>query len=155
MKIRDMRLSDYDAVDNLMQQLHKLHVEGRPDLFINLEHPYSKEEFVQIIDDKEKITILAEEDSEVAGVCVVGMKNKSGMVEMRTAYIDDLIVGKRFRNKGYAKTLFHEATVQAKKRGAERLDLMVWSFNESALKLYESLGMVPQRYIYMRNLYKF
>jgi hypothetical protein len=30
---------------------------------------------------------------------------------------------------------------------------MVWSFNESAKELYESLGMTPQRYIFEKKLW--
>jgi hypothetical protein len=36
--------------------------------------------------------------------------------------------------------------------GAERLDLMVWDFNEDARKFYEKMGMKPQRYIYESKL---
>lgn len=45
MIIRDMTLQDYDAADKLMQHLHKLHFEARPDIYVQKEHPYSVEEF--------------------------------------------------------------------------------------------------------------
>ena len=85
MIIRKMMIDEYDKIDSLMQQLHQLHFTNRPDLFVDLEHPYSKEEYEKLL-------------------------------------------------------------------GAVRMDLMVWSFNESAKNLYESLGMKPQRYIYEKNL---
>lgn len=45
MKIRPMTAADYAEVDRLMQQVHQLHLQARPDLFIPLEHPYSRENF--------------------------------------------------------------------------------------------------------------
>ena len=33
----------------------------------------------------------------------------------------------------------------AMSKGAQSIELYVWSFNEPARKLYESLGMKPQR----------
>ena len=38
MNIRNMTVQDYLEVDQLMQQLHKLHVKGRPDLYVDLQH---------------------------------------------------------------------------------------------------------------------
>jgi ribosomal protein S18 acetylase RimI-like enzyme len=152
MLIRDIRIDDYEAVDNLMQLLHKVHVDGRPDLYTPLEHPYSKEEFEKLVDDNKVISIAAEENHIVTGICFVSIRDKSGMVSMKTAYMDDLVVAKEYQHMGIARALFVEAEKQAKKLGAIRLDLMVWSFNESAKQLYESLGMMPQRYIFEKKL---
>ena len=152
MLIRCIRKDDYNEVDRLMKQLHKIHVNGRPDVYIDLEHPYSKEDFEKLVDNEEVISIAAEEKGVVVGICFVSMRNKSGMVTMRTAYMDDLVVDENFQRRGIARKLFAEAEKRAKALGAERLDLMVWSFNESAKNLYESLGMKPQRYIYEKEL---
>lgn len=152
MNIRDIASNDYTGVDELMQQLHKVHVKGRPDLYTDLEHPYSEKEFTELILNPEVISILAEEDAEILGICFANIKNKSGMVKMRTAYIDDLVIKEEYRQKGIAKQLFGEIERRAKSLGAERMDLMVWSFNENACKLYESLGMTPQRFIYEKQL---
>lgn len=152
MIIRAMNLKDYEEVDKLMQQLHQVHVNGRPDLFVPLEHPYSAEKFSELINDSEVISILAEENGEIAGLCFASMRNKSGMAEMRTAYMDDLVVAEEWQHQGIARALFAQAEKNARELGAERLDLMVWSFNEKAKRLYEELGMVPQIYIYEKRL---
>lgn len=67
MNIRNMIVQDYNVVDQLMQQLHNIHVKGRPDLYVDLEHPYSLEEFRQKIEDDNCISILAEENWNVLG----------------------------------------------------------------------------------------
>lgn len=150
--IRKIELTDYEKVDLLMQQLHKEHVIGRPDLYVDMEHPYSKKEFEQLIGNEHVIALLAEEENRALGICFVSMKDKSGMIKMKTAYMDDLVVDQNYRNQGIAKRLFKEAERIAIEKGAKRLDLMVWSFNEKAIKLYESLGMKPQRFIYEKPL---
>ncbi len=40
--IRKLKLEDYEDVDTLMQQLHRIHVDARPDLYAEMEHPYSR-----------------------------------------------------------------------------------------------------------------
>ena len=152
MTIRTMRSSDYEAVDRLMGQLHQSHVEGRPDLYAPLEHPYSKEEFEEMLADRQKILLLGEEDGTTVGLCVVSLRDKSGMTDLRTAYMDDMVVDEGFRGRGYACQLFRAAEERARALGAVRLDLMVWSFNEAALSLYRELGMTPQRYILEKPL---
>lgn len=147
MQIRNMRLEDYREVDRLMAQVHKLHVEGRPDLYIDVEHIYSMELFQEMVENEDMISVLAEEDDAVVGICFVSMRAKTCMVKRRTAYMEDLCVDEACRGKGIGRKMFEYAKKRAKEMGAERMDLMVWNFNESALKFYEEMGMKPQRYI--------
>ena len=148
MQIRNMILDDYNEVDRLMAQVHQLHVNGRPDLYIDVEHIYSFDQFKEMVENEDMITILAEENDKVIGICMVSMRARTCMVKRRTAYMEDLCVDEACRGKGIGKKLFSYAKDQAVKMGAERLDLMVWDFNENARKFYESMGMKPQRYIY-------
>ena len=58
MQIRNMVLDDYKEVDRLMAQVHKLHVNGRPDLYIDVEHIYSFEQFKEMVENtKEYLTM--------------------------------------------------------------------------------------------------
>lgn len=152
MEIRDMESKDHPEIDRLMKELHELHVKGRPDLYTELEHPYSREEFEKIVSDPEIIAILAEEKSVVIGLCIGTLRKKSGMVEMKTMYIEDLIVDRNFRGKGIASQLYEEMEERGRNTGAKRLDLMVWEFNSDAKRFYEKQGMRPQRYIYEKEL---
>ena len=152
MEIRDMESKDHPEIDRLMKELHELHVKGRPDLYTELEHPYSREEIEKIVSDPEIIAILAEEKSVVIGLCIGTLRKKSGMVETKTMYIEDLIVDRNFRGKGIASQLYEEMEERGRNTGAKRLDLMVWEFNSDAKRFYEKQGMRPQRYIYEKEL---
>ena len=152
MQIRNMTLNDYNDVDRLMAQVHLLHVNGRPDLYIDVDHIYSYEQFKEMVENEDMITILAEEDDKVLGICMITMRAKTCMVKRGTAYMEDLCVDESCRGRGIGKALFLYAKEASVKMGAERLDLMVWDFNEDARKFYEKMGMKPQRYIYESKL---
>ena len=151
--IRNIRKSDYQAVDRLLLQLHKVHVEGRPELFSPLEHFMSEESFNNLIEDEEMITILAEKNFKVVGCCFVSMLSHSGMVRMRIAYIDQIVVDEKYRKRGIGKKLFEMAERRAKELGAKRIDLMVWGHNRIAIQAYESYGMTPQMHTYEKQIY--
>lgn len=150
--IRKMNFNDYDSVDVLMQELHLLHLNARSDLYAAIDHPYTKEDFLTKLSDSNCIPILAEIDNSIVGISFVTIRFKSNMVDKCIAYMDDLYVAKSFRHQGIATMLFQEAKMQAKNLGAERLDLMVWSFNHDAISFYKSLGMTEQRYILEQTL---
>lgn len=40
----------------------------------------------------------------------------------------------------------------AKEKGAVRIDLMVWNFNEDALGFYKAMGMDVQRFVLEKQL---
>ena len=147
MTIRKLTLQDYDAADRLMQHLHNLHFEARPDLYVAKEHPYSLEEYEEKVTSEQFISLAAEEDDEVVGICFVEMRDRSLMVEMPVAMMNALCVDEAHQRKGIATKLFEEATKLAREAGAKRLDLMVWGFNDAARAFYEKIGMKEQRRI--------
>ena len=152
--IRKLRADDYLVIDACMQELHRLHVDGRPDIFAPLEHPYSEQEFLNIVEDETYITLGAvDENDDIMGFCIAKLRDKSEMVDdLKTVYIDDFFVRKEYRRRGIAKYIFEQFEDLAKEKGAKRIDLMVWEFNESALELYEALGMKTQRRILEKKL---
>ena len=150
--IRNIHKSDYEAIDRLLLQLHHVDVVGRPELFLDMDHFMTKESFNSLIKNPDMITILAEQRGRILGCCFVSMMNRSGMVPMKTAYIDLLVVDEPYRRNGIGQTLFQSVQKRARKMGAKRIDLMVWSHNQTAIDAYESYGMRPQRCVYEKLL---
>lgn len=152
MLIRNIRKNDYEAVDRLLLQLHEVDVKARPELFREKAHFMPRDTFDSLVENDEVITILAEKQGQALGCCFVSMMNVSGMVKMKTACIDLIVVDAACRRKGIGKALFQSVRKRARKAGARRVDLMVWSHNEPAMRAYESYGMVPQRCIYEKQI---
>lgn len=146
--LRKIQKNDYEAVDNLLLQLHRIHVEGRPELFLDLEHFMSRDSFEYLIEDDETIAILVEKWGEILGCCFATVLNHSGMVVMKTISIDQIVVDENHRRKKIGTKLFKAVLKYAKKIGAKRIDLTVWSHNKSAISAYQSYGMVEQRCVY-------
>lgn len=152
MFIRNIRKSDYAAVDALLLQIHQVDVVGRPDMFSPIERYMTRNSFDSLVENKEIISILAQDKGEIIGCCFASMMERSGMVRMKSAYIDLIVVDEQHRNKGVGKAIFNEVQKRANKAGAKRIDLMVWSHNDIAIQAYESYGMTPQRTVYEINI---
>ena len=152
MFIRNIRKSDYSAIDDLLLQIHQVDVDGRPDMFRPIEQYMTRDSFESLVANKNVISILAQERGEIIGCCFVSMLERSGMAHMKSAYIDLLVVDEKHRRKGVGRAIFEEVQRRAKKVGAKRIDLMVWSHNQIAESAYQSYGMVPQRCVYEISL---
>lgn len=150
--LRPLTMDDYDAFSALMQQLHSLHVENRPDMYVPREQLYTPQDFEEMVSSEEHIAIGAEKEGKLVGICVLTLKKRNFMIKEISAYMDELVVEESLRHQGIATALFHEAERISREKGAKRLDLMVWDFNKGAKALYEQLGMTPQRYIYEKKL---
>jgi len=152
--LRALQKEDYPFIDSCMQELHTLHVNARPDLYAPLEHPYSEQDFLNLVEDANHLTVAAVDETDtIMGFGIATIKEKSGMIpDFKTAYIDDIFVRPEHRRKGLAKQIFEVLECRAKEQRARRIDLMVWAFNEPALALYQALGMKPQRYIFEKPL---
>ena len=49
MIIRKLGPDDFEQVDRLMQQVHQIHLQARPDLFIPLTHPLPQKTYQEMI----------------------------------------------------------------------------------------------------------
>jgi len=58
----------------------------------------------------------------------------------QSAYVTDVLVAERFRRRGVATALLHDAAEIARAAGLRRLVLHVHPSNEAALRLYDKLG---------------
>lgn len=152
MFIRNIRKGDYAAVDSLLLQIHHVDVTGRPDMFSPVEQYMTRDSFESLIANKNVVAILAQERGEVIGCCFVSILERSGMASMKSAYIDLLVVDGKHRRKGIGRAIFREVQRRARRLGAKRIDLMVWSHNQIAESAYRSYGMVPQRCVYEISL---
>ena len=152
MFIRNIRKSDYAAVDALLLQIHHVDVTGRPDMFSPIGQYMTRDSFESLVANKNVMTILDQERGEILGCCFVSMLDRSGMARMKSAYIDLLVVDEKHRRKGIGRAFFREVQKRAEKAGAKRIDLTVWSHNQIAESAYRSYGMVPQRCVYEISL---
>ena len=74
--IKELTTNDFEFVESIIAKLHKLHVENRPDFYIENEHPINKKEYKAMINNQDKICIAYIVDDKIVGVCLATIKDK-------------------------------------------------------------------------------
>ncbi len=146
--IRRATEKDIPIIGDLLSQVDLVHHNGRPDIF-KIGRKYSDEELKVILKDEQRpILVSVEENDKVVGYCFCIFQqhlNNSVLTDIKTLYIDDLCVDENMRGKHIGKELYEAAVQFAKDSGCYNLTLNVWSCNASAMRFYESQGLVPQK----------
>ncbi len=146
--IRRAKHKDIPKIGDLLSQVDLVHHNGRPDIF-KIGRKYNDEELnIMLTDERRPILVAVDEQDEVMGYCFCIYQcheNDSVLTDIKTLYIDDLCVDEKLRGRHMGKELYDAAVVMAKENGCYNLTLNVWSCNPSALRFYESCGLVPQK----------
>ena len=102
--IRKANAQDYQQVERLMQQVHILHANWRPDIYKHCSVVLSEERFLEHIKNEE-IVVLEKENS-VIGVMIYLTRNISGglMQDRKILFIDALAVDEKERGNGFGIT---------------------------------------------------
>lgn len=122
------------------------HYNHRKDLFKKKTKEELKEYVFEQIKNGLKI-IGYFNDNELVGYLGYEIKEKA----TKFIWIDELVITEKERGKGYGTLLMNEIKNIQEKENIQRIELNVFAFNESAVKLYKKLGYVEQRYIFELN----
>ena len=102
-QVRKMTEEDVPAVDRLMQEGHRLHVSGRPDIYRPMAHPIPLEELSAMVCDPSVCILLAEIDGTTAGMCILFQKPPSSnplAVPRAVTHMDVLCVEEQYQGQG-------------------------------------------------------
>lgn len=144
--MRNAKFSDFNDVNNLMLELHNLHVKNRNDVFKATDSPMKEEYFKDLLNNKDVKLFVIEnlENSEILGYSNLKLMNTPNIdivVKSKYIYIDDFCIKQAYKRKGIGKKLFNFILEYAKQQGVESVQLNVWSFNEDAIEFYNFMGM--------------
>ena len=146
--IRFAKEKDIPQIMDLLSQVDLVHHNGRPDIF-KIGTKYSADELKVMLKDKTRpILVCTDESDSVMGYCFCVFEqhvNNSVLTDIKTLYIDDLCVDEKLRGKHIGKQLYDAAVRLAKENNCYNLTLNVWSCNQSAMRFYESMGLIPQK----------
>ncbi len=147
--IRKAEIKDIQKILELLVQVDMVHHNGRPDIFKGPATKYNEEQLKNILSDENTpVFVYTDENDIVLGhvFCVCKRtENDDLLTNIKTLYIDDLCVDENARGNYIGKSLYDYVVSYAKKRGYYNVTLNVWTFNTSALKFYEKMGMKPQK----------
>ena len=150
MHIRRAEERDLPGLNRLLHQVLNVHHEGRPDLFKSGAKKYTDEELIAILHD-ESTPVFAAVDNEGAllgyAFCIfIQHKDNNILTDVKTLYIDDLCVDECTRGTGVGKALYEHVISFARASDCYNVTLNVWACNAGAIRFYEKLGLVPQKY---------
>mgnify|MGYP001563323256 CR=1 FL=1 len=149
LKVREAINSDYNDISKLNAEVHNLHVENRPDVFININNPLLKEHFNNLINTNNlKLFIVENIDRQqpiaYSIVKIIDTQSISILIQRRLAYIDDFCVNSSYKKNGIGRLLFQYIVDYVRTEGASSLQLVVWEFNKDAISFYEKMGMTTR-----------
>lgn len=149
LKIREATSNDYIDISNLVLEVHNLHVQNRPDLYLEVDNPFLKDRFEDLLKSDNTKLFVAEDthSNELVAYSIVQIMTSRAipiLIPLKFAYIDDFCVKSTYQKNGIGKLLFNHVVDYAKTEGASSLQLNVWEFNEKAINFYESLGMTTR-----------
>lgn len=146
--IRRALEKDIEKIEQLLSQVCLVHHNGRPDIF-KVGRKYGRAELIAMLTDESRpILVCADESDTVQGYCFCIYQqhiDNSVLTDIKTLYIDDLCVDETLRGKHIGTELYRAALDLAKESRCYNLTLNVWSCNESAIKFYEAMGLLPQK----------
>ena len=135
--VRQGNNNDSSSVLGLLKLIAKLHKDGRPDVFANLESKYNYDEVYARLSKEENGVFVAEQNGAVVGYIFCDIIKEG---DGNTLYIDDLCVSPDARRMGVGRALMDFAAAYGKEKECRFLMLNVWEFNRNALDFYENYG---------------
>ncbi len=143
-KIRLAEEADYESVENIMKQVHKLHVDWRPDVYKTCETVLPFEVFQNAVCEKKFLVAVA--DNKVVGLLfyIIRHIEASNQVTGDVLFIDSMAVEETYRGQGIGHKLFDFVKNIVKEKKYDGLELQVNAKNIRAKQMYEKYGFLEK-----------
>ena len=134
------RPEDHAAISALAQQVHRMHVQWRPDIYAPADELWPQERFEDAVRNRQ--LFAAKIDEEVVGYVLVKLRDYDmiGHVRRRVLLVDEICVDEARRNQGIGTEMMIETRAIAKAYGCTDMQLGVYPQNNEALAFYQKCG---------------
>lgn len=143
LKIQFAEQNDFHFVFNLLGQLW-------PDL--DLDYQALNEIYLKAIDSDVQRLIVGVDKGKLVGFCSLTIKNNLWQAG-NLGHVDELVIDKSCRGKGYGKKLIDSITQIAKDLKCKRIELDSAFHRKEAHRFYESIGYENRAYLFSQRLY--
>ena len=135
---------DYEEVERIAEQVQKMHVEWRPDIYTFEKKIFPDEIFEQIIENK--MLIVATDEEKVVGflMYVINKVNFDNQVERTLYNVNAVAVDEECRGQGIGHKLFDYLKDIAKENNMDAIELQVNAENKAAKAMYEKYGFTDK-----------
>lgn len=150
--IENPRIEDFNKVNKLAKQVHELHVNWRPDLFLSVDEVISKEALEEMIQTKE--IFVAKIQDEIVGYITFSIieKNNPSMRYRKQLQVEAICVDENNRGKGIGTLLLKYVKEFGKENNCTDMYLTVNEENKDAIKVYENFGFKVKSIAYSMQI---
>ncbi len=146
------KMDNQVEINNLAKQVHKLHVNWNPDMFLDVEQVIPIEKLERLLETES--IYIAKIENKIVGYIIMEVKEKdNGIMRYRKILcIDTLCVDEKFRGQGIGTKMLEFAKRLGKEKSCTDMHLTVNPNNKNAIKVYENFGMEVNNISYMMKL---
>ncbi|MDM8522787.1 GNAT family N-acetyltransferase [Desulfococcaceae bacterium HSG8] len=155
MKIKQADNQDIEQLAMLNAEVQAVHVNLFPSLFREASHEAMSKMLRQKLEDESTIILVAEDETQLAGYMILRkqiLPEFTLINERKCGYIDQVCVSEKYRKKGIFRSLLYEAKRVVSEWGIDRIELDVWSDNQSARDAFIRSGFRTYNEKMMLNL---
>jgi ribosomal protein S18 acetylase RimI-like enzyme len=143
-QVRVAHLRDVPALSELLVEVHDLHAAALPHIFAPIEASAQTDAFLRDqLAHPNSQGLVAEVAGKLVGYCWIRLHEAPSLhlfVPRRFAELDTLVVAATYRQRGIGRTLVERAHAWAAAQGVDEVRIVVYEFNQEALRFYEHLG---------------
>lgn len=134
------RPNDRAAIEVLAQQIHRMHVNWRPDIYELADEMWPQSRFDDAVSGRQ--LFVAKKADTVVGYVLVKVRDYDmvGHTKRRVLLVDEICVDESRRNQGIGTEMMIEVRAVAKAFGCTDLQLSVDPQNNEALAFYQKCG---------------
>ena len=135
---------DAQAVLELFCEVQELHATHLPDRFNMPDGNATEAEWLaRVFADSNAYVSIAEMEGQIAGNLVAQEVHREGSIirpPLHYFSLEHIVVARQFRRRGIGTALLSALFAEATTRGIKRVELEVWSFNDTAQRFFASHG---------------
>lgn len=142
--IRNVKEEDYEAVINIMNQVQRMHVEWRPDIYKINENLIPSDVFQEIAAGD--TFYVAETEGKVVGVLEIEFRHieTPSHVTRDIVFIDSMAVDGTYRGMGVGHLFFEKVKEIKEEKHLDGIELQVNAKNKAAYKMYSQYGFTEK-----------
>lgn len=136
--------NDRSEVNRLARQVHRLHVEWRPDLYTMPEELFPEVLYRDLL--KKRELYVAKIGGIVVGFAWLRIRTAEGvgLVTRKVMLVDQFCVDEGCRSQGIGTQMMEEVRILARAFGCSDLQLSVYPQNDEAVSFYQKCGFMIQ-----------
>lgn len=144
--IRIADFNDLERLTELFMQLHRRHVEIKPETFIMPERRWFSGRISEILNDSGQTVLVYDHSGVINGYAIVKIMNVNteGKRPRRMCYVDCFAVSESCRRQGIGTELFNAVKAFGRENGCTSIQLGVSACNMDAVAFYEKMGLAPR-----------